>query len=85
MPTLQELNTKVDELQGALDTEQEQIAAAITGLNETITTLQGQVADGGTEADRQAVLDKLTAIKDDLAATIPDANGGTGDGDSPVV
>lgn len=70
MPTLQELNTKVDELQTALDAEQEQIQAAINGLNEVITTLTAQVAAGGTEEERQAILDKLTAIKADLEATV---------------
>ena len=77
MPTLQELSAKVDELQIALDIEQQQIAdllaqnqATITTLNETITTLQGQLADGGTSAERQAVLDKLNALKTDLEATV---------------
>lgn len=70
MPTLEELSAKADELQTALDTEQEQIQTAVNGLNETITTLQGQVADGGTPEARQAVLDKLNAIKADLEATI---------------
>jgi len=77
MPTLAELNAKVDELQVSLDAEQQQVAdllaqntATIATLNETITTLQGQVADGGTEADRQAVLDKLNSLKTDLEATV---------------
>lgn len=70
MPTLQELNAKVDELQTSLDAEQVQIQAAIDGLNSVIADLQGQVAAGGTDADRQAVLDKLNAIKSDLEATI---------------
>jgi hypothetical protein len=70
MPTLQELSTKVDELQTSLDEEQVAIQAAIDALNTTITDLQAQVTSGGTEADRQAVLDKLTAIKTDLEGTI---------------
>lgn len=70
MPTLQELSAKVDELQVSLDAEQVAIQAAIDGLNETITTLQGQVAEGGTSEERQAVLDKLESIKTDLEATI---------------
>lgn len=77
MPTLQELSDKVDELQTALDAEQEQIQAAINGLNETITALQAQVAEGGTTEERQAVLDKLNAIKTDLEGTIPTPEGPT--------
>lgn len=71
MPTLAELSAKVDELQASLDAEQLQIQAAIDGLNGTITDLQALVAAGGTEADRQAVLDKLNALKTDLEGTIP--------------
>lgn len=77
MPTLAELSSKVDELQQSLDQEQQQISdllaqkdAAISGLNETIATLTAQLADGGTDADRQAVVNKLTAIKNDLEATV---------------
>lgn len=84
MPTLAELSAKVDELQTALDAEQQEIQDAINGLNTVITDLQGQVASGGTEADRQAVLDKLNTIKADLEATITPAgngDGGTGGGE----
>lgn len=77
MPTLEELSAKVDEVQAALDAEQQQVAdllaqkdATIVTLNETITELQGQIADGGTTEQRQAVLDKLTALKADLEATV---------------
>lgn len=70
MPTLAELSAKADELQAALDAEQEQIAAAITGLNDTITTLTSQVSEGGTAEERQAVIDKLTTIKTDLEGTV---------------
>ncbi len=66
MPTLSELSAKVDELQGHLDTEQEEIAAAIAALQSAVTDLQGQVAAGGTEAERQAVVDKLNTVITDL-------------------
>ncbi len=83
-PTLQELKTKVDELQTALDLEQQQVAdllaekeatnAALTATNATLTatiaTLEAQVADGGTPEARQEVLDQLNAIKADLEATV---------------
>jgi len=71
MPTLQELNNKVTELQTALDDEQVQIADAIAALQQTVTDLQALVAAGGTEAERQAILDKLNATIADLQATIP--------------
>ena len=84
MPSLEEIQAKADELQVALDAEQVQIAdllaakdaantalqATITGLNETVASLQAQLVDGGTAEQRQAVLDKLTATIADLQATV---------------
>jgi hypothetical protein len=77
MPTIQEISAKADELQVALDIEQQQVAdllalkeAAIASLTDTIAQLQVIVADGGTAADRQAVLDKLDATKTDLEGTV---------------
>lgn len=72
MANIQELTDKVDALQVALDAEQEQIAAAIAALQATIDELKALVADGGTPEQRQALADKLDAIKSDLEATIPD-------------
>lgn len=88
MPTLEEISAKADQLQTALDTEQQQVAdllaeknATIENLNGVITDLQGQIADGGTVEQRQAVLDKLNALKADLEATVPPAGeSGTGEG-----
>lgn len=70
MATLQELETKVDELQVALDAEQQSIAEAIAALTQTITDLQALVADGGTVEQRQAIADKLDALKADLEGTV---------------
>jgi hypothetical protein len=77
MPTLAELKAKVDELQVALDVEQQQVAdllgakdAAIAALDTIITDLQALVAAGGTEAERHAILDALTLAKSDLEATV---------------
>jgi seryl-tRNA synthetase len=74
MPTLQELSDKVDELQVSLDAEQVAIQAAIDALTAVAADLQTQldaaVAAGGTDADRQALLDKINSIKTDLEATI---------------
>jgi len=75
MATLEEISVKVDELQAALDAEQEQIAilisakdAAITGLTESIAALEALVAEGGTAEARQAVVEKIEAVKADLEA-----------------
>lgn len=84
MPTNAELNAKADELQIALDAEQQQVAdliaakdadaaakqAVIDQLNVVVADLQAQVAAGGTEAERQAILDKLNAALTDLQATV---------------
>lgn len=77
MPTLQELNQKVTELQDAIDIEQQQVAdllaqkeTAIAALTQANADLQLLVADGGTAEERQAVLDKLNAAKADLEATV---------------
>jgi hypothetical protein len=77
MPTLLEIQTLADELQVALDAEQEQVAALLAqkeaaniALQETIVGLEALVAEGGTAAERQALLDKLVATKADLEATV---------------
>lgn len=73
MATLAELSAKVDTLQTALDEEQQQIKDAIDSLNQIVTDLKAQVADGGTAEERQAVADKIDAVITDLKGTIPDA------------
>lgn len=89
MPTIEELSAKVDEVQVALDTEQQQVADLLAEKNSTIATLNGvvtdlqtQVADGGTTEQRQAVLDKLNALKADLEATVETEATGTAEGTS---
>lgn len=72
MANIQELNAKVDELQSALDSEQEAIQSALATLQAAVDSLTQQLADGGTEAERQAVLDKLNTAIEDLKGTIPD-------------
>lgn len=76
-PTLEEISAKADELQIALDAEQQQVAdllalkeAAITSLTETVTNLEALVAEGGTAEQRQAVLDKLNGTLTDLQGTV---------------
>lgn len=77
-PTLEQLSAQVDELQVALDAEQQQVAdllaqkdQTIATLGETIAALEALVAEGGTPEDRQAVADKLSALKADLEGTVP--------------
>lgn len=71
--SIKELTEKVDTLQSALDAEQEQILAAIGGLETTVAELKAIIADGGTEEERQALADKIDAVIVDLKATVPDA------------
>ena len=77
MPTLAEVKALADQLQISLDLEQQQVAdllaakdAAIAALDLVVADLQAQLVDGGTAAERQAVLDQLNAIKSDLEATV---------------
>lgn len=72
MNSIKELAQKVDALQVSLDNEQAQVAAAIAGLEQTIVDQLALIADGGTVEERQAIADKLDAIKADLENTIPD-------------
>lgn len=79
MPTLAELSAKVDELQTALDEEQQQVAddratkeATIATLTQTVADLQA-IIDSGNPADEaqiQAILDKVDAAITDLKATV---------------
>lgn len=73
MPTLQELNNKVDELQSALDTEQQEVRDVIAALEQTVADLQAAQSDGGTPEEREAILVKLQSAIDDLKETIPSA------------
>lgn len=86
MPTIEELSAKVDEVQASLDAEQQQVADLLAEKNSTIETLNGvvadlqqQLADGGTTEQRQAVLDKLNALKADLEATVETESQGGGE------
>lgn len=82
-PTITELEAKVDEVQTALDAEQQQVADLLAEKNSTIETLNGvvadlqtQIADGGTAEQRQALLDKIITLKTDLEATVETGTGG---------
>lgn len=72
MATIADLTAKVDALETALNAEQEQIKEAIEGLQATIDELRANEAANGTPEERQALADKLDAIKTDLEGTIAD-------------
>lgn len=70
-----ELSASVTSLQADLDTKQQAIADAIAALEQTIADLQGQLNQGGaTAAQLQVLLDQVSAIKTNLAATDADLN-----------
>jgi ABC-type transporter Mla subunit MlaD len=73
MATVSQLGAKVDELQSAIDSEQEQIAGALSSLQSTVDELKAQIVAGGTEEERQAIADKLDAAVADVKSTIADA------------
>lgn len=72
MASIKELTAQVDELQTALDEEQEQIKKAIGDLQAIVDQLNANIGDGGTVEERQALSDKIAAVKTDLQGTIPD-------------
>lgn len=72
MATIAELTAKVNELETALNAEQEQISTAIAALQTTIDELNANTSGGGTAEERQALADKLDAIVTDLKSTIPE-------------
>jgi chromosome segregation ATPase len=76
MAAIDDLNAKVDELQKALDDEQSQILKAISDLEQEVKDLEAIIASGGSgtsDAEIQAVIDKIDATIADLKSTIPDA------------
>lgn len=77
MAKIAELTEKVDALQVALDSEQEQIKMAIEALEQAVAALQTMVEEGGTTEQRQALADRLDSITNDLKSTvIEDTEGG---------
>lgn len=88
------LQTQVNDLQTSLDNEQAQVqqlldtnAAVVTDLNNQITALKEQLANGATAEQIAGVADTLTSIsnsllttREDLESTVPDqpstGNGG---------
>jgi ABC-type transporter Mla subunit MlaD len=72
MESIDQLIEKVNALQTSLDAEQQEIQDAIAALNTTVQELRDQIAnnEGGTVEERQALADKLDAIKSDLEGTV---------------
>lgn len=70
--SIAELTQKADDLQAALDAEQEQIKEAIKKLEDENAELKTLIADGGTAEERQALANKIDATIADLKATISD-------------
>jgi len=74
MATVTELNAKVDTLQAAIDSEQEQIAIVIQGLQDANAALQAIIDAGIPDpAELDAISAKLDTAIFDLQATVPDA------------
>jgi len=76
--SIKDLSLQVDDLQVALDAEQEQVRllnekqdAANAALQVIIDELRAEQGDGGTVEDRQALADKIAAVKADLITTAP--------------
>lgn len=79
MSKIQELQDEVTVLQSAVDAEQEQIRlllenqmSTIDQLNQTIDTLEAQLADSGTPEQLQSVIDSLKTTVADIESTVED-------------
>jgi len=76
------LKTQVADLQAAVDAEQQQIeqllnqnAAVVTDLNNQITILNEQLAQGATPEQLSALSSSLNDIKESIATTKADIEG----------
>lgn len=72
MATIAELNTKVDELEQALETEHQQIMDALAELRQANEDLAQLVVDGGTHDERQALSGRIDTVITNLSAIIAD-------------
>lgn len=84
-PSNADIKAKVEELQGKLDIEQQQVAdllaakdadnaakqAVIDNLTARVAELEALVAEGGTPEERQAIVDGINSAIADLQATVP--------------
>lgn len=72
--TIKELEARVENLQNVLDIEQLEIAALLAQKDAAILSLQEinatLVVEGGTEAERQAIADKIDLVISDLQSTV---------------
>jgi len=69
MATIDDLNSKVDNLQSALTAEQAKIADAIQALEKTNSDLQAALASAATPEQLQAVSAKIDGVISNLNST----------------
>ena len=75
MGQFEDLSAKIDELQGTVDSTQEQVATLLTEKTNTILALQAHVAELEAQVATGLTPEQLTASIEKLNAVIADVQG----------
>lgn len=68
--SIKDLTAQIEATQAATDAKQEQIIAKVDVIQAQLAEL---ITDGGTEEERQALADKIAALRADIESTDIDA------------
>ena len=69
MSKIDELAAEVAKLQVSVDTTQEKVLVAVSGLKATIASLEALLAEGASAEQIQAVIDAVKVVSADVEST----------------